>query len=1149
MKILKKIKYIILFSSWLFYSVSTAIAGVNLERVNSLLDSVKTEILSQGLNHQNLDSYNYYLINGASDVEEELQFVRSLPSSTSQKILLGILFKKKNDFEKEYETLKVLIDSLPVNPQYYEELVLSAKISGKLNELENLLTGVKDEQNYLKFANALIEYYKGNYSAAAEKLKRLIDDNFNPFEVFYLYSYSLRNLGNYPEALLQLKTARNVLRDKKNLPEILNAEGSLYYLSGNYDKARQLYERAKNISEITFNTSELIKSYINLAILSDENGELNTARKLFSEALSLAKRINNPALQALVHSELGVSFTYDNRLVKAEKHYNQSLKFYGKLNDRNRLAILHANLGKIYSAMSNYKFAIETFEEGLILSGENKRSQIMNLTGIADVYANLSNYAKALSYYNRAKKLASEIKELSVQAEIEEGLGILELNLELPRKALRYFEKAEKLSENLNNSFFKADLLHKFGVAYFALGENRKAETSLLEANRINKANGDIYNTLLVNLDLAGLFIRQKKLDKARKLLSNAKKICDDYNLDNLLIKQYLLSAQLNMISGNTEFAEQLLQKAVRLSEKTRNHNFLIESKYMLGKLYGSVKNYDDAIRMLVEAKNNLESTGRPLFEKQEIQISYFSGFNKIYEDLAKLYLELGNDIAAFEVIDAQRSRNTYQNLNNLKITSVINDKALLKKLYELDWIIASGIYSGAELDSIKNDYDELKSEIINKNPVLKNYLGFNKNKSLHEIQNGLETDERFVLYFTTGNYTQVFILSKDNFYSVRIPVTRDSIVNLIKNISPFYKNEVGGKEIFFNQDLFSFNAETSYKLYKIFIKPILSKLKPAEKIIFSPSVPMLQIPMEFLVTNYRKNESPYNYNNLKFLIDYFAVSYAQSGNTFIALQEEHNRETETNLLIGNPVIKNANFVYSIRGSLLEDTETLRDINLESLEFSEMEIEEINNYLGNAEIFLSDKATESNFKKYAPLSKIIHLSTHSFLYKNQPLIVFSEGGKESNDGLLEKGEIIQLNLNADMVVLSSCKSGLGVVDKSEGILGMQKSFIDAGANSVVVSLWDVNDKSTAVLMKYFYKYLREGFDKSTSLQLAKKEFIKNESANPYYWAAFILTGNPSKIKFRNQAVFPKYLFLILSLAVAVFVLYSFIRKKIVLSKS
>jgi CHAT domain-containing protein len=195
---------------------------------------------------------------------------------------------------------------------------------------------------------------------------------------------------------------------------------------------------------------------------------------------------------------------------------------------------------------------------------------------------------------------------------------------------------------------------------------------------------------------------------------------------------------------------------------------------------------------------------------------------------------------------------------------------------------------------------------------------------------------------------------------------------------------------------------------------------------------------------------------------------------------------------------------------------------------------------------LSDDATEHKFKENASQSSIIHLSTHSFLHKNQPLIIFSLDKNKKEDGYLESGEILQLKLNSDLVVLSSCRSGLGEIDEAEGVIGMQKAFFEAGAKSVVVSLWDVNDKYTSLFMQSFYKYISEGYDKSEALRKAKLFFKQNYSSNPYYWSAFVLSGDVSKIQNVRAASLNYLIFILLGAFVFIFAIY-FARRKPFLS--
>lgn len=250
-------------------------------------------------------------------------------------------------------------------------------------------------------------------------------------------------------------------------------------------------------------------------------------------------------------------------------------------------------------------------------------------------------------------------------------------------------------------------------------------------------------------------------------------------------------------------------------------------------------------------------------------------------------------------------------------------------------------------------------------------------------------------------------------------------------------------------------------------------------------------------------------------------------------------------LLIGDPIFDNKEFSLSYRGGLLEDDSfNSRNIVLFPLQYSREEINTLNELVEDGLILASDNATESNFKEKAGISKIIHLSTHSFMHKDQPLILFSSKGDKKNDGFLESTEILELDLKSELVVLSSCRSGLGRIDRSEGVLGMQKSFFEAGAKSIVVTLWDVNDKYTSYFMKSFYRFLADGDNKAAALRKAKLYFKENYSSNPYYWSAFVLAGDVSGVSLTKASGSSTLLVLLTMALIAVIALIILRKRKV-----
>ena len=198
-----------------------------------------------------------------------------------------------------------------------------------------------------------------------------------------------------------------------------------------------------------------------------------------------------------------------------------------------------------------------------------------------------------------------------------------------------------------------------------------------------------------------------------------------------------------------------------------------------------------------------------------------------------------------------------------------------------------------------------------------------------------------------------------------------------------------------------------------------------------------------------------------------------------------------------------------------------------NLKWSEKEVTDILKIL-SGKIFLYDQASEEKFKTLASQANIIHLATHAVIDDETPLyskFLFSHPNKTADDGLLHTYEIYNTDLNANLAVLSACNTGTGKLVNGEGIMSLARSFMYAGCPNVVVSLWQIDDKSTASIMNNFYKEIKRGADKDAALRNAKLEYLKNADevkSNPFYWAGFVLIGNSDPVPFNQKSIAGNY---------------------------
>lgn len=219
-----------------------------------------------------------------------------------------------------------------------------------------------------------------------------------------------------------------------------------------------------------------------------------------------------------------------------------------------------------------------------------------------------------------------------------------------------------------------------------------------------------------------------------------------------------------------------------------------------------------------------------------------------------------------------------------------------------------------------------------------------------------------------------------------------------------------------------------------------------------------------------------------------------------------------------------------------------------NLPWSRFEVSTIADNIGGS-AYYEEAANELAFKKEAGKYGIIHIATHAFTDDESPSysrLLFNNGGGNGEDGILYAYEIYSLRLNSELAVLSSCNTGMGKLIKGEGIFSLARAFMYAGVPSVIMSLWDVDDRSTAEIVVGFYKRLADGESKADALRNVKLDYLRNSdqlTANPVYWAGLVSIGDQSPVKMESRD--HSYLFAIVT-AVLVFLIY--LASKIIISK-
>ena len=248
--------------------------------------------------------------------------------------------------------------------------------------------------------------------------------------------------------------------------------------------------------------------------------------------------------------------------------------------------------------------------------------------------------------------------------------------------------------------------------------------------------------------------------------------------------------------------------------------------------------------------------------------------------------------------------------------------------------------------------------------------------------------------------------------------------------------------------------------------------------------------------------------------VEQVAISEAPSASALKTIDEARRvRPTLQLLAVGAPVYPES----GTQGSASRETHMADSgLQLVALPFSRVELEGIASlYPARARrLYAGGAATEDAVKQAAPGGyRYVHFATHAYVNDVRPSrsgIVLDMNRKAKEDGVLQAGEVMALELNADLVTLSACSTGLGKVLRGEGILGLVQAFLYAGSRSVTASLWNVNDAATATLMREFYSGLRRELPRDAALRGAKLRLARSADPrlnDPYYWAPFVLVGS------------------------------------------
>jgi len=394
-----------------------------------------------------------------------------------------------------------------------------------------------------------------------------------------------------------------------------------------------------------------------------------------------------------------------------------------------------------------------------------------------------------------------------------------------------------------------------------------------------------------------------------------------------------------------------------------------------------------------------------------------------------------------------------------------------------------------------------------------------NDNATLVEIQSLLAPKTALLEYVITDSILYLFYIDKNNYKMIPQSIKRRQLKTKIRQLHRALSN----------YDLLAVEEDKAYEeyvrpaywFYKKLIAPITDETSNIDHLIVVPDGELAYLPFEIFLTK-PANQGEVDYTNLEYLLKKYKVSYNYSATLW-----KENKESIKPVNNGQILAMAGNYnlyLDTLKKGLRLPNYFRNRHGLKPLRGAQEEVrvlsKEFQGYFG-----FDKGASERLFKEKVADYAVVHLAMHGSLDYKQPILsslIFTEDGDSLENSLLQAYEISNLKLNADLVVLSACETGFGTFEKGNGIASLARSFMYAGASSMVVTLWEVNDYATAQIMKAFYSNLSNGMTKSEALQQAKLNFMKNASGigqHPAFWSPFVLIGNDVPIQILRKSRF------------------------------
>lgn len=880
------------------------------------------------------------------------------------------------------------------------------------------------------------------------------------------------------------------INDPSATAQSARALGHVLYLTGKYRQAIEEYEKALAIFEQMGREVDYARTISGALHSLIYDGQYERAFRLGEQARSIFHAHKDRLRLARLNSNIANIYYRQDRFQDAVDLYESAYSEFLQCGEPLDIAAVLRNLAVCYISLNDFPRAEETYRLARQHCMEHGFSLLVAEAdyNVAYLHYLRGEYLRAIELYDGTRKLCAELGDGYHQAlcDLDESEIYLELNLteggtelaldaftaftELGMKyeaakaatfsaiaisqqgrhkqALESFDRARALFVKEHNDLWPGLIDLYKALVYYEAGEDDEAEDLALKALGYFSNSVLPSKAALCELLLAALELRGSDPEEARRYCSAA--LSRLTHLDSPATYQaYFMLGQAEEASGNTELARQAYEQAFKKLEDLRSHLGKEELKiaFLKNKLavYEGLVVTSLAVSFGMRAQKEAFGYIEQAKSRSLADLIAFRASSIASRDPKTLSPAMG------EFRDLRQKLNwTYHQIELEELNPEGTSQERVQQLRQLSRSYEDALVKAfSQVQSVDREFASLQSA---------------KTVSVEELQDILPENTLLLEYYTARNRFYVCLVSRKQFKIVAlgdVMSVREKLRLLQLQLAKFRLGADYIKRL--EKGLLEATQAHLEELHALLIAPIREQLV-AEHLIIVPHAFLHYLPFHALS------------DGKKYLIDDFSISYAPSSSIFAVCQAK--------LL---PAGDGQTLVLAVPDARAP--------------FIDEEARFVAAAMGNANLFLGEEATEEQLRIHGPGSRFIHIATHGYFRQDNPMFSSIRLG----NSLLSLFDLYQLHFDAELVTLSGCGTGMNVVIGGDELIGLVRGLLYAGAQTLMVSLWEVHDQSTAEFMQDFYQGFKKSANKANALRSAVLK-LKEKHRHPYYWAAFALVG-------------------------------------------